>query len=49
MKVHILRDDNYEALYIDGKKVLEGHSLDAHDVAFAILGKDNAFFVILKI
>ena len=48
LKVHILRDENYEALYIDGLKVLEGHSLDAHDVAFAILGKDNAFFCDLE-
>lgn len=41
MKVQIINDENYSALYIDGVLAFDGHTLYASDVAEAILGAAN--------
>lgn len=42
MKVQLLVPfDGYEALYIDGKQVLSGHSLYVEDVLRAVCGDEN--------
>lgn len=41
MKVHFISAGDWIRMYVDGKMVDEGHSLDERMVAEAILGKDN--------
>jgi len=47
MKVQFFTDDNYQTMYINGKQVLGGHSLNAEDVAVKILGGINVHRTIL--
>ena len=45
MKIQFIKDENYQTMYIDNKRVLSGHSLDAEEVAQAIVGFDNVTIV----
>ncbi|MEZ0208853.1 MAG: hypothetical protein ACAH17_01595 [Candidatus Paceibacterota bacterium] len=38
-RFQLLKNDNYETLYVDGKQVASAHTLDAEDVVAAITGE----------
>lgn len=40
-KVCLVRGDDWEAIYVDGKLVDENHSLSAYDVLTDVLDKEN--------
>ena len=41
MKVQLIKDENYETLYLEGKAVAAAHSLTVEDVLFALLPKSD--------
>ena len=45
MKVQIIKSDLYQALYINGVKIIDGHTISPEDVAEAILGAENVFII----